>query len=105
MKRRRKSGFKQQLPPDTKEARAYEDKMQSIKIHKDALTIHGFDMELLTGYPSNHKEGDIPTFLISNDKKLGGIPEIQQAISEEFTNRILLPTDDHIQLIFELFCK
>ena len=50
--------------------------MQSIKIHKDAIDLQGFDIELLKDYPKNHSEGDIPSFLIKNDKRLAGYNEI-----------------------------
>ena len=50
--------------------------MQSIKIHKDAIDLQGFDIELLKDYPKNHAEGDIPSFLIKNDKRLAGYYEI-----------------------------
>jgi hypothetical protein len=79
--------------------------MQSIKIHKDAIDLQGFDIELLKDFPKNHSEGDIPSFLIKNDKRLAGYYEIQKTIKEEFDSKILLPTNDHIQLIFEMFCK
>jgi hypothetical protein len=39
VKKRKKNKYQTELPPDTKEARAYEDKMQSIKIHKDAIDL------------------------------------------------------------------
>ena len=60
---------------------------------------------MLKDYPLNHNEGDIPSFLIKNDKKLASYTEIHGPIKDEFKSKILISTDDHIQLIFELFCK
>ena len=76
VKKRKKNKYQPELPPDTKEARAHEDKMQSIKIHKDAIDLQGFDIELLKDYPKNHTEGDIPSFLLKNEKRLAGYNEI-----------------------------
>ena len=57
------------LPPDTREARAYEDRLRSIKIHKDALELHGFDLHVLESYPHKTRDGDVPTFLLKNQKE------------------------------------
>ena len=95
-----------QLPPDTKEARAHEEKIRSIKIHKDALDMHGFDMQILESYPHRVRDGDVPTFLLKDQKKkFEGFAELHEKISEEFKDKSLFPTDDHIQLIYEVFCK
>ena len=65
-KPKKATGMYEPLPPDTREARAYEDRVRSIKIHKDALELHGFDLEVLESYPHKTREGDVPTFLLKD---------------------------------------
>jgi len=56
--------------PDSKEERQYEERVKTLRIHKDAINLHGFDMELLKNYPHKLAAGDVPVFLLkpSDDK-------------------------------------
>ena len=70
-----------QLPPDTKEARAYEDRVRSIQIHKHELELHAFDLEILETYPFKAREGDVPAFLLRDQKaKFDSFEKVQQEI-------------------------
>ena len=94
------------LPPDTKEAQKYEEKMSKIKIHKDALELQGFDLDIMESYPYKLRDGDIPCFLLTDNVKMfDQYPEIQKRIELEFKHKNLFPTDDYIQLVFEQFCN
>ena len=95
------------LPPDTKEAQVFEEKMSKIKIHKDALELHGFDLNIMEQYPHRMRDGDIPTFLlkdfgVKDDETIDGkmmfkqYPEIQSKIESEFKYKNLFKTDDYI---------
>jgi hypothetical protein len=45
--------------------------MRSIKLHKDAIDLHGFDIEILKTYPYGTRDGDMPTFLLKDTQNEG----------------------------------
>jgi len=51
--------------PDTKEGRLYTMRMKSLKIHREALSLSGFDVGVLKLYPSNLGKIDIPLFVLN----------------------------------------
>ena len=105
--------------------------MRSIKLHKDAIDLHGFDIEILKTYPYKTREGDIPTFLLKDTQNEGFgfmgnistntgkaslakgkqnkfkvcLEKLHKVLDEEFRDKSLVPTEDHIQLLYEIYCK
>jgi len=80
--------------------------MEKLKLHQDAPDLHGFDMELLIEYPHEVRPGDVPVFLLKDQKKkMAGYPDLWKKLQAEFDQPYLLPTRDHIQLVYEGFCK
>jgi len=51
--------------PDTKEGRKYNLRIKTLKIHKEALSLSGFDLEVLKLYPSNLGKTTIPIFVMN----------------------------------------
>jgi hypothetical protein len=73
--------------------------MQKIKIHKNAMELQGFDLEVLEAYPHNMSQGDIPNWLLRNSEKhkmFEMYPTIYEEISYELKHRRLLPSTDHL---------
>lgn len=57
------------LPAESREERDKLDRLKKVKIHRDALSLHGFNMEILKTYPLNGKNVDVPTFLLRDMTK------------------------------------
>ena len=99
------------LPPDTKEAAEHLAKIQKIKIHKNALELQGFDLEVLEAYPHNIAQGDVPCFLLKNPEKENSkekmykwfemYDSIHEEINYEMEHKKLLKTPDYYQLVYE----
>ena len=57
---------KAKINPDTKEGRKFVQKMQSLKVHKEALNLNGFDLESLKIYPLKAEHITVPEFLLKS---------------------------------------
>ena len=129
----RKTKEQVDMYPDTKEGRLYTMRMKSLKIHREALSLSGFDVGVLKLYPSNLGKIDIPLFVLNQSeeqmdarrvqhefnkgkkseqfsaKSILGIFEVRQFILEEFNekrlHKRLFPSDDHRQIAFEHYCS
>lgn len=55
---------------ETKEEGIKEEKLQSINIHRNALKLHGYNMDVLQTYPFNLESDEVPAFVL-----LGSEPE------------------------------
>lgn len=113
--------------------------MKNIKVHTEAMKMHGLDIALLKAYPKDHQAGNVPSFLINmgtdtedidnatktivksiqryadnpmGEPESGPVPNatmleiqnIHKALEAEFESRLLLPSLDHLQLIYEHYC-
>lgn len=108
---------------ETKAERTEQERLQSIQIHRNALTLHGYNMEVLQTYPHNLESDEVPTFVLSaaetgKDTKstnkrplrskvdaLASFEEIQANLLEEFKEKTYFPTPDHLQVFYEHLCK
>lgn len=60
---------------------------------------------MLKDYPHKVREGDLPDFLLQDQKKkMDSFGDIQDKIEKELKLNQLLPTKDHVQLAYEQFC-
>ena len=67
--------------------------------------MHGFNLDLLKQYPTKILSGEIPSRL-SKSGKLGDFEdELYEIIKEEFKDKTFLPNKEHLQVLYEHFCK
>tara|TARA_B110000285_G_scaffold223688_1_gene279530 strand:- start:1157 stop:1954 length:798 start_codon:yes stop_codon:yes gene_type:complete len=93
------------LPAESREERDKFERLQKVRIHRDALSLHGFNMEILKTYPLNGENVDVPTFLLRDmTKKLGALEDIHANLTEEFKEKTYFPSADHLQVLFDHFC-
>ena len=93
------------LPAESREERDKFDRLQKVRIHRDALSLHGFNMDILKTYPLHGESIDVPTFLLRDmTKKLGALEDIHANLTEEFKAKTYFPTADHLQVLFDHFC-
>lgn len=108
---KKKKAGPSQTPADaqkysSKKAWEHHKKMKRIRLHQEAAELHGFDVGLLVDYPHRVREGDIPVFLLQDQKKkMNSFEDIQKKIQRECDKPYLLPTKDHVQLVYERFCE
>mgnify|MGYP006893269142 CR=1 FL=1 len=66
---------------DSKEGRKQVNLIKNIKIHRAAITLTGFNLDILKLYPKNIKEVGVPVFVIKDlSKSLLGIYETREYI-------------------------
>jgi hypothetical protein len=85
------------LPAESRAERDKLEQLQKIKIHRDALLLHGFNMDILKTYPYNLEHVEVPIFVMRDMiKKLDALSEIQNYLTEEFRDKTYFPTADHL---------
>ena len=66
---------------DSKEGRKQVNLIKNIKIHRAAITLTGFNLDILKLYPKNINEVGVPVFVIKDlSKSLLGIYETREYI-------------------------
>lgn len=93
--------------PQSKREKA-EAKKKTKKVVKDSLHLHGFDTLQLSMYPHQYQEGQVPLMLLK-DNLINNLKRIEtvvgKRIAEEFHQKKLFPTLDHVQLVYEHYCQ
>jgi hypothetical protein len=93
------------LPAESRAERDKLERLQKVRIHRDALSLHGFNMDVLKAYPHNVDNIDVPTFVLRDmTSKLDVFDEIHAHLTEEFKEKTYFPTEDHLQVLFDHFC-
>ena len=96
------------IPMPTNRKEKKEAKGKKLKVSKESLYMHGFDMDMLRMYPHGIQEGDFPALILRKDcdEKVQNIQEkVWKPLIKEHIEKKHFPTLEHVQLVYEQYCQ